>query len=85
MQKSLSLWFLLKRQVKYCFMCRKPVIEWIDIPAGTFIISTVKEAGRDENELQYKVTVNAFKMSKYEITFERYDHFCEADGREFSI
>ncbi|NJO68661.1 MAG: SUMF1/EgtB/PvdO family nonheme iron enzyme [Bacteroidetes bacterium] len=61
----------------------KPNIEFADIPAGTFIMgSPVTEPGRNEDEIQHKVILNAFKMSKYCITFEQYDAFCEATGRK---
>ncbi|MCX6284916.1 MAG: formylglycine-generating enzyme family protein [Bacteroidetes bacterium] len=62
---------------------QKPRIEWVEIPAGTFIMgSPISEEGRKSNEIQHKVTLSAFKMSKYEITFEQYDLFCEAANRE---
>jgi formylglycine-generating enzyme len=60
----------------------KVVIEWVSIPAGTFIMGTPEdfpEIGADET--QHQVTLSAFKMSKYEITFEQYDIFCNATGR----
>ncbi len=61
----------------------KPDIEFADIPGGTFMMgSPVKEQGRKDDEVQHKVTVSAFKMSKYCITYEQYDIFCEATGRE---
>jgi formylglycine-generating enzyme len=61
----------------------KPDIEFVDIPGGTFIMgSPVSEYGRKGDEVQHKVTLGAFKMSKYCITFDQYDIFCEATGRE---
>jgi formylglycine-generating enzyme required for sulfatase activity len=61
---------------------KKPIIEFIDIPAGSFKMgSPVSEQRRQENEIQHKVTLSAFKMSKYCITFEQYDLFCEATAR----
>jgi sulfatase modifying factor 1 len=61
----------------------KPTIEWADIPAGTFTMgSPTSEVDRDDNEIQHKVTLSAFKMSKYEVTFEQYDLFCDATGQE---
>jgi sulfatase modifying factor 1 len=60
----------------------KPIIEFADIPGGTFVMgSPLTEHGRNDDEVQHKVTVSAFKMSKYPITFEQYDLFCEATGR----
>ncbi|MHC1777588.1 MAG: SUMF1/EgtB/PvdO family nonheme iron enzyme [Lentimicrobium sp.] len=62
---------------------RKPDIEWVSVPGGTFMMGSPKrEASRDDDETQHQVTLSAFKMSKYEITFEQYDAFCEATGRK---
>jgi formylglycine-generating enzyme required for sulfatase activity len=61
---------------------QKPTIEWVNILAGTFIMGTPEnfpEIGADET--QHQVTLSAFKMSKYEITFDQYDLFCLATGR----
>ena len=61
----------------------KPVIEWVDIPAGTFKMgSPSDEPKRKDDEIQHQVTLNAFKMSKYEVTFAQYDLFCDATNRE---
>jgi formylglycine-generating enzyme len=60
----------------------KPVIEFVNIPAGTFTMgSPSSEKGRKDDEIQHQVTLSSFKMSKYPITFEQYDAFCEATGR----
>jgi formylglycine-generating enzyme required for sulfatase activity len=60
----------------------KPYIEWVNIPAGTFTMgSPVSEVDRAKDEPQHQVTLSAFKMSKYEITFDQYDSFCKATGR----
>jgi formylglycine-generating enzyme required for sulfatase activity len=61
----------------------KPTVEWVSIPAGTFLMgSPENEAERSKNETQHPVTVDAFTMSKYEVTFDQYDLFCEATGRK---
>lgn len=59
----------------------KPEIEWVDISPGSFM--------RSPNYLSpstYKahmVTITKpYMLSKYEVTFEQYDLFCEATGRE---
>jgi sulfatase modifying factor 1 len=60
----------------------RPNIEWVEIPGGSFKMgSPESEMNRKEDELQHEVTLSAFKMSKYEITFEQYDLFCVATGR----
>jgi formylglycine-generating enzyme required for sulfatase activity len=60
----------------------KPNIEFVDIPAGTFTMgSPSSEKGRKDDEIQHQVTLSAFKMSKYTVTFEQYDMFYEATGR----
>lgn len=70
-----SLWLVTTAQ-------NKPTIEWVDIPAGTFTMgSPTSEVDRKSNETQHQVTLSAFKMSKYEVTFEQYDLFCDATGR----
>jgi sulfatase modifying factor 1 len=61
---------------------KMPIVEFVDIPAGTFNMgSPSTEKGRKDDEIQHQVTLNAFKMSKYCITFEQYDAFCEATNR----
>jgi len=57
-------------------------IEWINIPSGTFMMgSPTAEIDRDENEIQHLVTISAFKMSKFAVTFEQYDNFCKNTKR----
>jgi formylglycine-generating enzyme len=64
---------------------KKPAIEWVSIPAGTFTMgSPQSEVDRASDEVQHQVTLSAFKMSKYEITFEQYDMFCLATGRQMA-
>ncbi len=61
----------------------KPIIEWVEIPAGTFTMgSPVNELDRTGGETQHQVTLSAFKMSKYEITFDQYDAFCDITKRK---
>lgn len=61
----------------------KPTVQWISIPAGTFIMGSPPcEIGRNLEETQHQVTISAFKMSKYEVTYKQYDAYCEATGRE---
>jgi sulfatase modifying factor 1 len=57
-------------------------IKWVDIPGGTFNMgSPISEVSRSSDELQHQVTIDGFRMSKYEVTFDQYDAFCNATGR----
>ena len=59
----------------------KPNIEWVDIPAGTFTMGSPEtEVDRNKDETQHKVTLSAFKMSKYEITVAQFKAFVDATG-----
>jgi formylglycine-generating enzyme len=72
-----------KPNIKKLSSINKPDIEFVEIPGGTFIMgSPVTEPGRKDDEIQHEVTLSAFKMSKYPITFAQYDAFCEATSRE---
>lgn len=60
-------------------------IAWVDIPGGSFMMGSPKDEidrGNTNDETQHLVTISSFRMSKFEITFEQYDAFCDATGRE---
>lgn len=78
-KKSGKIWILNKVNP---FPLSKPTIEWISIPACTFTMgSPTSEVDRSTDETQHQVVLSAFKMSKYEVTFEQYDIFVEVTGR----
>lgn len=61
----------------------KSNIEFVDIPGGTFTMgSPITEQERQDDENQHEVTLGAFKMSKYCVTIDQYNSFCEATGRK---
>lgn len=54
-------------------------IQYVDIPAGTFMMgSPATEPGRDPKETQHRVTLSAFRMSKYEVTNAQFAAFLNA-------
>jgi len=62
----------------------KPRMEWVVIPAGTFMMGSPnneQERAIDEGP-QHSVTLSGFNMSKYEVSFAQYDAFCDATGRQ---
>jgi formylglycine-generating enzyme required for sulfatase activity len=60
---------------------RGPVM--VVIPGGRFQMgSPVTESERKNDEPPHEVEVAVFAISKYEVTFEDYDRFAEATGRE---
>jgi formylglycine-generating enzyme required for sulfatase activity len=52
-------------------------IEWIDIPAGEFAMGDSFADGSSDELPVHTVTLTPYKVSKYEITFDQYDIFCE--------
>lgn len=57
--------------------------EMVDITGGCFQMgSPADEKGRDDDEVQHEVCVDAFAIGKYEVTFAEYDTFALATGRE---
>jgi formylglycine-generating enzyme required for sulfatase activity len=58
--------------------------EMVAIPTGRFTMgSPPGEEGRYDFEgPQHEVSVPAFAIGRYPVTFAEYDHFCDATGRE---
>jgi len=54
--------------------------EMVIIPAGSFMMGS-SNGGSDEQPV-HQVSVQAFAMGKYEVTFEEYDAFAIAVGRD---
>jgi formylglycine-generating enzyme required for sulfatase activity len=64
------------------FAQKKLHIKWVTIPSITFMMgSPASETGRENDETQHQVTLSAYKISIYEITFKQFDKFCVATGR----
>jgi formylglycine-generating enzyme required for sulfatase activity len=56
-------------------------IQWIDIPAGEFLMGDNFNDDREDEQPVHNVYLDAYKMSKYEVTFEQYDTFCDETNR----
>lgn len=56
-------------------------IEFVQIKGGSFVMGDILSKSKDATP-PHKVTVDAFLMAKYEITFAQYDAFCDATGRD---
>lgn len=53
-------------------------IEWVKIREGHFIMGSPKEeANRELDEIQHTVYLSSFWISKYPITFQQYDDYCD--------
>jgi formylglycine-generating enzyme required for sulfatase activity len=52
------------------------------IPGGTFQMGDVMGDKEYEDERVHTVTLSAFQIGAYEVTFAEYDAFCDATGRE---
>ena len=56
-------------------------IEWIDIPAGEFWMGDNLKAGSNDEKPVHTVYLDDYKISKYEVTFEMYNKFCEKTNK----
>ncbi|MCH7543001.1 MAG: formylglycine-generating enzyme family protein [Proteobacteria bacterium] len=56
--------------------------EMVEIPAGMFRMGEFQGGGNDQRSLHMVRIATPFAMGKYEVTFEAYDQFAVATGRE---
>ena len=55
--------------------------EMVAIPKGCLQMgSPESEQGRENDERQHEVCLDAFKIGKFEVSFEEYQQFCDATG-----
>jgi formylglycine-generating enzyme required for sulfatase activity len=50
-----------------------PVLEWVEIRGGTFIMGSPDGIGRDNERPQHQVTVPDFRITKTEVTVRQYN------------
>ncbi|TES92891.1 MAG: hypothetical protein E3J87_03715 [Candidatus Cloacimonadota bacterium] len=58
-----------------------PEIEWVQVPAGYFEMGDNFNEGAGHELPVHTVYLDTYYMSKYEVTFEQYDAFCDVTGR----
>jgi formylglycine-generating enzyme required for sulfatase activity len=56
-------------------------IQWIDIPAGEFLMGDNFNEGEADEQPVHWVNLSAYKISRYEVTFAQYDTFCTETSR----
>ena len=56
-------------------------IQMVNLPGGRFTMGVDPETGFQNGYPQHEVTVEPFRMGRYEITFAQYDAFARATGR----
>ncbi len=54
-------------------------IEWVEISKGTFTMGA--DNGNNNEKPAHSVSLDRYRISKYEITFAQYKKFCEDDKR----
>ncbi|WP_020536296.1 formylglycine-generating enzyme family protein [Lewinella cohaerens] len=59
-----------------------PVPVMISVPGGTFRMGDNFGDGSLDEKPAHMVTISAFEIGEYELTFAEYDHFCSATGRQ---
>ena len=55
-------------------------IEWVQIPAGEFLMGDNFNEGPSKNHPVHAVYLDTYYISKYEITFAQYDLYCQERG-----
>ena len=55
--------------------------EMVKIPAGSFRMGDIQGGGASDEKPVHRVSVRAFAIGKYEVTFAEFDKFAEATGR----
>ena len=66
-------------EVRQTVLERECAGEMVDIPGGTFRMGDLSGEGDEDERPGHTVTVPAFRMGKYEVTFVQWDA-CVADG-----
>ena len=71
-----------KEMSKSCAPPEAP-LEFADVPAGIFQMGSHPiEQGRYNDEEWHKVSIAAFAITKYPVTFDQYDYFAEKTKRQ---
>ncbi len=55
-------------------------IEWIRIPPGEFMMGDNFNEGEEDEQPVHVVYLGEYFISKYEVTFEQYDKYCDETG-----
>ena len=80
--RKIALYFLCIMVSLYSFSQGKESIQWIKVEGGTFLMGC--KAGEEDcypDEMQHKVSLSTFYISKYEITVAQYRYYCEQTGK----
>ena len=56
-------------------------IEWVEVSAGSFEMGDNFSEGDADEQPVHTVDLDGYFISKYEITFDQYDRFCDDTGR----
>lgn len=79
--------FVLKKEVKPeqvdfvpDYDTRQLGIEWIRIPPGEFMMGDNFNEGEDNEQPVHAVYLGEYFISKYEVTFEQFDKYCDEVG-----
>lgn len=56
-------------------------VEWVEIPAGSFLMGDNTGLGEPDERPVHEVYLDTYSISKYEITYAQYDTFCEETHR----
>lgn len=67
-------------KVKSLFISIHKEADMVSVPGGTFQQGDVEQLGGSWRNPHHPVTIKAFKLGKYEVTFDEYDRYAIAKG-----
>jgi len=59
---------------------RQMGIEWIQVPPGEFLMGDNFHEGENDEQPVHAVMLGEYYISKYEVTFEQFDKYCNETG-----
>ena len=57
-------------------------IAFVRVPGGSFIMGDIYRTGFESERPAFRGDIADFYLGRFEVTFEQYDRFCEATGRQ---
>ena len=78
---GIVLYLLLKPKDDQPFDTKVLKFQWVTIPAGEFTMGDNSTEAEANEKPEHQVSLSQYEISKYEVTFDQYDYFCDDTRR----